>query len=512
MSQPMAWNMDKLTCPYICPNAPPSNFDKPVYLKGGHRKSHDNPFASPYVPGSVQPPEKKQYPPDAPPRYLPQQTDSTSGDVLGMGPIGPWAAGHLDWTPQAGMTGVRPVVDKYSITRYSTGEWRRNNLRTLTPRATDKAKALDTSIKGDLAKAIKGMDDMQDGCNKKLKTRVKTLAHWKKQVQNTLKAISDEIETLDANRQKLKSASRILMLPEAISRECLELRTFRYEPDLVRDDAEQELIKEVSIVGEIRRVFQETLAKVEVQMANNRAAKAAIEIDWSDKISTLKIDNQNLNLTPDSNLILHHPGVARWPENATSLEYWEHYCKESIRNCEEVRQKSENLRGDLMTIIVKGSQDMKIQGDRTNLALAETVSATEQLCAKLEETLKDNLKTIADVENLIDYLKESLRNIDERDKLSNTRLLNRNYGRPNVENCRDEAQYGLMGEAKFIKETADSLKGKLREAEAVRAELMKYRGELEKDIACKRKSLNIDQDRIARVRAHLPTPEEFANA
>ncbi|CAH2098040.1 unnamed protein product [Euphydryas editha] len=505
----MAAKTDPYSCPNICPKSGRNDTENKVQevSKGG---KYDNAHAAPYVPGMIKPLEPKVYPPGAPPRYLPQPTDSTSGDILGMGPIGPWAAGHLDWTPQAGTTGVRPVVDKYSITKYSTGEWRKNNEYTLTPRATDKAKALEIQTKKDVDNAFTNMDNKLNDSNKKLDKRIKDLSHWKKQVEKTLQAITDEINTLDEYRARLKGACRILMMPEAISRECLELRTNRYEPDLVRDDAEQELIKEVAIVGEIRRVFMNTLAKVEEQMARNKAAKSSIEFDWSDKMVTLKVDRKNATLSPDSNLILYHPGVARWPENATTLEYWEHYCSESIKNCEEVRQESEKLRGDLMTIITKGSQDMKLQAERTDTALAETVEATEALCDKLEENLKDNLKKIADIENLIDYLKESMRKVNEKNKCVMTRLHARNYERPNVENCRDEAQYALIAEAKFIKETAESLHKRLRETEAVRSELMKYRGDLEKDIACKRKSLNIDKDRCARVRAHMPTPEEFA--
>ncbi|KAG6458436.1 hypothetical protein O3G_MSEX010846 [Manduca sexta] len=498
------------TCPNICPGIKEADQEEKSYLQAGMSRGPENPYASPYVPGLIQPPEKKVYPPGAPPRYLPQPTDSTSGDILGMGPIGPWAAGHLDWTPQAGMTGVRPVVDKYSITRYSTGEWRKFNEYVLTPRATDKAKALEINTKRDIENAFKAMDEKQVDTNEKMDQRVKDLAHWKKEVEKTLKAIAEEINTLDEDRARLKGACRILMLPEAISRECLEMRTNRYEPDLVRDDAEQELIKEVAIVGEIRRVFLNTLAKVEEQMAMNKAAKSSLEFDWSDKMVSLKLDKQNLSLTPVSNLVLWHPGVARWPENAVNQQYWEHFCSESIRNCEDVRKKSVELRGDLMAIITKGGQDMKTQADRTNAALAETVAATEELCEKLEETLKDNLKKIADIENLIDYLKESLRKVDDRNKLVMTRLHTRNYERPGVENCRDQAQYGLMGESKFIRETSESLADKMRQAETVRSELMKYRGDLEKQIACKRKSLNIDEDRCARVRAHMPSPEEFA--
>lgn len=45
-----------------------------------------------------------------------------------MGPIGPWATGNCDWNPRNGLTGIRPVVDHYSITKCSTQEWdQRNN-------------------------------------------------------------------------------------------------------------------------------------------------------------------------------------------------------------------------------------------------------------------------------------------------------------------------------------------------------------------------------------------------
>lgn len=496
------------TCPFICPGTAVKK-EARLTLEAGslrHKESHG---AAAYVPGHILPPEPKVYQAGAPPRYLPQPGE-TSGDVLNMGPMGPWAPGHLDWNPISGMTGVRPVVDKYSITRYSTGDWRRNNAKTLDPRGVHQATAVKDSARNAMKNCFDRINNATENSNKNLSKRIKDLSSWKKKVRKALNDITEEIELLDKDRARLKGASRILMLPECISKECLELRTHRYEPDLVRDDAEQELIKEMSLIGEIRRIFTITLNKVEVQMQNNKAAKAAIEGDWSDKRISLKLDKENSALTPASTIVQNHPGVARWPENATSLEYWEHYCSESIRNCEEVRNKSKELRADLMTVIVKGGQDMKNQADRSSAALAETVSVTKELTKKLEEALKDNLARIADTENFIDELKDTIRQIDEKDKLVMTRLHSRNYTRPNVENCRDEAQYALMKEAKHIKDGLGDLKDKLRDAEGVRATLMKYRGDLEKDIASKRKALLIDGDRLVRARAFFPSPAEFA--
>lgn len=73
-------------------------------------------------------------PADKPPCYLPQDNDDhvvVAAAQNPMLPFGPYATGRVDWSPLAGLTGTRPVVDSYSITRYSTNEWRRRNYDTL---------------------------------------------------------------------------------------------------------------------------------------------------------------------------------------------------------------------------------------------------------------------------------------------------------------------------------------------------------------------------------------------
>jgi tektin-4 len=67
---------------------------------------------------------------DEKPSFLPQPQDNMAGSSLGdqsLTPIGPWATGRVDWSPLGGLTGTRPVVDHYSITRYSDAEWRKHN-------------------------------------------------------------------------------------------------------------------------------------------------------------------------------------------------------------------------------------------------------------------------------------------------------------------------------------------------------------------------------------------------
>lgn len=76
------------------------------------------------------------------PCYLPQPNDLmiAKDTQEPMGPIGPWATGKVDWSPLAGLTGTRPVVDRYSITRFSGAEWREHN-RILLSNVTDQCLA-----------------------------------------------------------------------------------------------------------------------------------------------------------------------------------------------------------------------------------------------------------------------------------------------------------------------------------------------------------------------------------
>lgn len=92
-----------------------------------------SPVPSPMAQAQVQ--DLRPVPVGDPPCYLPQAQDFPGRQVSGgqtpqMGPIGPWATGRVDWGPLAGLTGSRPVVSKYSITRYSEGEWRQRNANT----------------------------------------------------------------------------------------------------------------------------------------------------------------------------------------------------------------------------------------------------------------------------------------------------------------------------------------------------------------------------------------------
>lgn len=77
------------------------------------------------VPESNEPQEKG-------PCYLPRKEDvlPLPGEKVTKN-LGPWAEGREDWGALGEFTGTRPVVDKYTVERYSEGEWRAHNKHVL---------------------------------------------------------------------------------------------------------------------------------------------------------------------------------------------------------------------------------------------------------------------------------------------------------------------------------------------------------------------------------------------
>lgn len=422
----------------------------------------------------------------------------------------PGPDGKVDWTPLGGMTGTRPSVNKYSLSRYSLSEWRKHNEDMLDPEVINESNIIDYNAKTSIMQAFGNIDKQQLENNKRLKQKARDIFRWKVEVEKACKSITEEVELLEIDRQRLKGASRVLMLPESISKECLDLRSNRLEPDLVADLAEQELIKEMKLVNEVRATLKNTLDKIEQQMAINKAAKHRIEYDWCDKTMAYNTDAINLSLNTKSSTIMFRPGSTRFGDYTAPLEYWEFFCRENVQNCEAARQKSADLRGSLDAILVNNGRKLRNQADRTDMALAETVAITSELCTKLEENLRNTLQRTADMENLIENLKDSIRKMDAAMKLAQTRLDNRNNWRPHGESVRDQPHLGLIEEVKKIHETVTSLLGQLRNAERLRGDLMRKRTELEREIASKRKTLNIDRDRCGMVRSHYPSASELA--
>ncbi|KAH8238778.1 hypothetical protein KR038_000126 [Drosophila bunnanda] len=443
-----------------------------------------------------------------PPCYLPQQGDDLphKDQLMPMGPIGPWASGKVDWSPMAGMTGTRPVVDRYSITRYSPNEWRTRNHETV------------QVVNGTLGKADKNrfsstteflrlsalVNKSQTETTDRLRTRAQLIGKWKNTLENAIRAMADEIATMEVERVKLRKSLVVYGVPESIAKECIEKRATRPDTELVRDQVEEELVNELSLIAEIRRLMQKTLEDFEMQQVENRTARQRLEYDWSDKKEAYEIDTLNVGLNNLSRTIMFRPGAVRQPPEQASEKYWEHFSMETLDDCEKCRLKSVALRNTLHSIMMNGARDMRTQADVVEKALTSRINCTQEAVQRFENDLKDVLQSLADVENRIVLMKRRISDFDASMKVAQTRMDNRGY-RPNVENCRDLAQQELIDGVHTIQSSVSALLHELAESEQVKADLVSSRARLEREIMLKRRSLFIDRDRCMQLRSHYPS-------
>jgi tektin-4 len=81
--------------------------------------------------------------------------------------------------------------------------------------------------------------------------------------------------------------------------------------ELVRDEPEVELIKEISLISEIKRQLNQSLKDMQAQQMANQAARERLEYDWSDKKEAYENEAINCNLTNTSSTTLFKPGAVR---------------------------------------------------------------------------------------------------------------------------------------------------------------------------------------------------------
>lgn len=450
--------------------------------------------------------DSSPYVPEAP-SYLPQPGDDLIQDSdQFMGPIGPHATGITDWGPLSGLTGTRRVVDQYSITRFSEAEWRRRNKEIIDRASKEchKYDVIDWNARQSIDKTQKDAANSEESNTNLLNQREADIHRWKCELKAAIGEMNEEIQFLETERQRLKRSMIVLLLPESISRECLERRTGRRDAELVRDEVEVELMKEMSLSAAIRELLVKTLKKIETQLQDNKTAKARLEYDWSDKILSHEIETVNKALSSQSRTIMFKPGSVVCPGDQSNVEYWNYFSEETIKQAAATRERSAALRGTSDAILENASRDLRSQANRVEVALSKRIACTQEATNRLELELKNTLIRLAEVERTADAIELALRRLDFPMKTVQTRLDNR-AGRPRIENCRDEVHFPLLQEVKSLGEHVSVLKARLQQTIDSKAGLEDIRNELEREIRLKKHTLDIDRNRVSEIRTHYPS-------
>ncbi|XP_007955660.1 tektin-4 [Orycteropus afer afer] len=332
---------------------------------------------------------------------------------------------------------------------------------------------------------------------------------WKSELQRQVEELLAETRLLLEEKLRLQRALGATELPYSIATDNLQCRERRQHPDLVRDCVEVELLKEAELIRNIQELLKRTILQAINQIRLNREQKETCEMDWSDKVEAYNMDETCSRYHNQCTEVQFHPHSARLEESASTPETWAKFTRDNLYRAERERLASVNLRQLIDSILRDTSEDLRLQCDAVNLAFGRRCEELEDARHKLDHHLRKTLREITDQEYNVAALKQAIKDKEAPLRVAQSRLYQRSH-RPNVELCRDAAQFRLVSEVEDLNTSLAALKEKLLEAEQLLHNLEDTRMSLERDIAVKSNSLFIDRQKCMARRAHYPTILQLA--
>ncbi|XP_065831148.1 tektin-1-like [Oscarella lobularis] len=388
--------------------------------------------------------------------------------------------------------------------KYSVEEWHQFNRQKYHNADTERATAERLRAESERLRAERQVktNRTQSDVNKKLDQRAKDIEFWKSELHRQHDAIACEIEAMLEKKVSLERALAETEFPLQVSKTCLDFREKRVSVDVVHDDVEINLKKEMEMITGIRALLQKTLEESVEQIRLLRSKKFYLEKDMKDKFSALEIDAFCSSLHNESPHIHFSETKATIDAKSVTPDDWESFSNENILKAESERMASATLRGIIEDVLTSTSNDIQLQRNSVNAAFASRIAELKKTKETLENHLEKVNTEISSMELNIDSLQADISAKMGPLKVAQTRLDQRNR-RQNVELVRDPAQYRLVGEVKEIEESLALLHEKLAESIRALKGLNRQQLALEEDIQVKSNSLNIDENQCMKLREQL---------
>merc|ERR1711912_150738 len=241
---------------------------------------------------------------------------------------------------------------------------------------------------------------------------------------------------------------RATEIPSHIATDNLNCRQRRQGIDLVQDDVELNLLKEVEVINNVQDLLKKTIKEADQQIKRNRDRKQELEMDWSDKKEAEEIDSFCGGLKNEHTSKQFHAGSAKFQEIQSTPESWAQFTHDNITRAEHERMASIQLRTLIDNVLQDTPRDMREQADSVDSSFQKRVEEVQDSKNKLEENLRKVCDEISSTEKNIGDLKKAIKDKENPMKVAQTRLHTRE-NRPNVELV--ETQFNTISSMKYKK-------------------------------------------------------------
>ncbi|XP_061233117.1 tektin-3 [Neopsephotus bourkii] len=391
------------------------------------------------------------------------------------------------------------------FTHYTPEDWYQSNMTNY--KESENSRKNSECLRNDTCRMIQDKHQQtmkaQGESTKNLGVRVNDIGFWKSELCHELDEMIKETRALTDVKKRLERALTETEAPLQVARECLLHREKRMGIDLVHDEVEKQLFREVDIIKSCQERMQQHLDKAKAQLMSNRGAQHDLERDLADKQVAHRIDEKCHHLRNTSDGISYYQGVERIDATITVPETWAKFTDTNIIRSQNDRAASAKVRDTIEILLAVTADEMWSQFNTVNIAFTNRISETADAKSKIQTHLAKTLKEIFELEMNIAAIRKAIRDKGAQLKVAQTRLDERTR-RPNMELCRDLPQLRLVSEVCELDEAIQNLHQRLREAEDMLQTLVRSKSVLEHDLSVKANTLFIDQEKCMGMRKTFP--------
>ncbi|XP_067011014.1 tektin-1 [Anabrus simplex] len=329
--------------------------------------------------------------------------------------------------------------------------------------------------------------------DRRLAERIKDIEFRKGELEKQRAEACKEEEALVTYKERILDAMESLKETALkICKKCVTFRENRLGIDLVHDDVERELLKEIQTIQGAQSLLQRTLEQTKEQIRLLRSTKYFIDRDCEDKYNALKIDDHCVKLEPTSLNLSLYTGTVPLDAGNISQEEWLEFSAKNIERASKEVNNARPLRSYVDTLLKQVIDDLWKQYHVTNEAFRRRIEETREAKEKLEKKHYETVKKANEMGMNITKLEKAIAEKEGYMALAHTRLGNRSQ-RPAVELTRDEGETRLIAEVQDLKENVERLQDMLAESQASLRYLLRLQLQLEEDINVKTNTLKIDE-------------------
>ncbi|XP_011298491.1 tektin-3 [Fopius arisanus] len=343
----------------------------------------------------------------------------------------------------------------------------------------------------------------QDDAGRKLGERITDINFWEGELGMELERIIIENGKMQECKRSLQKAIQDLEAPIHIAQECLYHRETRQGNELVHDEPEQALLREIEHLRNCLKKLEQFVKESVNQLTRGRAAQHDLELDISNKNTALGIDTMCKQLNNFSNGLQYYGGIEKYVNCTTDAESWAQASHDTVKRSQKCRETSQRLQSEIDSTINTVAQKIWEAWSCTNNALSRRITETLLAKQKIQCHLHNIQKDIFGIEKNLELIKKGISDKSAALKVAHTRLEARSH-RPESELCCDYAHQRIVQEAETIKALIDVLHSKLQECEAQHQQLLRTRANLETDLKSKADAVFIDREKCMGMRRSYP--------